>query len=174
MTSVTVRGVPLTVDPKAILSITAVLENRGLADAATSGLKFVLVDSSGAPTKHLTGKFSAAGLLAGTTVTVQGRAKVVAAAPPGVYRVQACADSGKKVDENNENNNCTTAPGTVTVTGPALAPAALAFGELCPTGLRRGPRRAPRDRRDRSLPDVGRTDHRARAPDHAVTPSARP
>jgi subtilase family serine protease len=130
VTSVTVRGAPLTVDPKAILSITAVLENRGLADAATSGLKFVLVDSSGAPTKHLTGKLSAPVLLAGTTVTVQGRAKVVAAAPPGVYRVQACADSGKKVDESDENNNCVTAPGTVTVTGPSFSPAPLALTAL--------------------------------------------
>ena len=90
----------------------------------------MLVDSSGAPTKHLTGKVSAPGLLAGTTMTVQGRAKVVAAAPPGVYRVQACADSGKKVDESDENNNCTTAPGTVTVTGPSLSPAPLALTAL--------------------------------------------
>jgi subtilase family serine protease len=40
------------------------------------------------------------------------------ATPPGLYKLQACADGGKDVTESNEDDNCLTSSGVVKVVGP--------------------------------------------------------
>jgi len=123
---VTVTGAPLSVGPGDALAIKTVVKNKGLAAAATSALKFVLMDTSTAATKNLKGTQAVPGVPQGTKQKLETTVTVYGDTPPGVYTVQACADSEKIIPESAEGNNCTTAPGTITVAGTPLSTADLA------------------------------------------------
>lgn len=119
VTQVTVApALPTTVLPGASLAITATVENRGLVQAKSSTMKFVLIGAGGAE-KNLNGTASTPIVAAGATVVVQKTVTVYSDTAPGPYSVQACADSTKGVPELLESNNCEIADGALTVQGPA-------------------------------------------------------
>lgn len=130
VTQATVTGVPLTIIQGDPVGITAVVRNQGLVSSLGSTLKFVLVDTATAAQKNLKGTAAVAAIPQGAEQTVQASPTVYGDTAPGTYNVQVCADSGKVVTESVEGNNCTAAPGTVTVEGAPLSPAELALTSL--------------------------------------------
>ncbi len=126
----TVAGVPLTVNQGDTVAITSVVRNQGLAGAAGSTLKFVLIDTSTLTEKNLKGTQAVPALGQGGQQTFQTNVIVYGDTAPGTYNVQVCADSGKVVGEISDGNNCTAAPGVVTIEGLPLSAAELAVNAL--------------------------------------------
>jgi subtilase family serine protease len=96
---------------------TFIVKNKGAVPAAPSLVKFYLM--FGTTRQDL--KAAVADVTVGTvgpgltfthTLTLTVRVETV----PGTYLLQVCADSGKTVTENNENDNCKNSVGTVQVT----------------------------------------------------------
>jgi uncharacterized membrane protein len=126
ITSVTVAPVlPTTLAPNAEIAFTVVVKNNGLAQARSSTMKFLLLNTSTGTEKNLNGTTSIPVVNAGASVTVQKTVKVYSDTASGTYTVQACADSAKIVVELSDNNNCGNADGVLTVQGVTISSADL-------------------------------------------------
>jgi hypothetical protein len=119
VTSLTVPSPQASVVRGTTFVVNSTVKNQGAGSAGPSTTKFKLVPSGVASLpKTLGGTQAVPALGAGatqpspTTVTVT----VPLTTLPGVYVVQACADSAKTVAETSDSNNCTTSVGTVKVT----------------------------------------------------------
>lgn len=128
---VQVAGAPLTVLQGDTITVTLNVRNDGLADAAASTLKFVLLPTTaGLPQKNLKGGTAVPAIPKGTKVPISATPLVYEDTAPGTYTVQACIDSKKVVAESLESNNCATALTTITVAGLPLSDADLAVTAL--------------------------------------------
>jgi len=127
---VTVTGDPLTVKQGDPVTMSVVVKNQGLLDAGASTMKFILVPAAGTPTKNMKGEQAVPPVPQGTKVTVGATVNVYDDTVPGVYTVQACVDYDRVVGESSDGNNCTAAPGPITVTGVPLSPADLTVVSL--------------------------------------------
>jgi subtilase family serine protease len=129
----TVVDAPLTLNQGEPLTIKVLVTNAGLQDAPASTLTFRLASTGATPqSKNLKGTLAVPAVLKGTTVKLKATPSVDEETIPGSYIVSACVDSKKVVPESSEGNNCTPAPGILTVTGLPLSPADLAVTAVTP------------------------------------------
>ena len=144
-----VVGAPLTINQGETLpTIKVTVRNAGLLDAAASTMKFRLASTGVTPpiSKNLKGTLAVPAVPGGTIVKLTATPSVDVETIPGSYIVSACVDAEKTpaqplgtVQESSESNNCTPAPGTLTVTGLPLSPADLAVTALTPPPATRLP-----------------------------------
>ncbi len=90
--------------------------NESTVPAIATTVKFYLVSEADGTRKDMKGTLDVPALGPGESFTQARRVWVRAETSPGLYRQQACADSGKVVLERDENDNCRTRPSLVQVT----------------------------------------------------------
>jgi subtilase family serine protease len=88
----------------------------GAVPAGQSTTRYFLVATNASGKIDLKGKPVVPAIDPGNTFTGQDTIQVRPETVVGTYVLKACADSGKVVAEKNENNNCLTSTGTITVT----------------------------------------------------------
>jgi subtilase family serine protease len=116
LTVTAVANPPATAAQGQAILATSTIKNVSTVPAAESTARYYLVAIDGSRKIDLSGKPPIPAIEPGHTFTATHRVKVRAETVPGPYFLQACADSGKVLAEKNENNNCFTAAGTITVT----------------------------------------------------------
>ena len=92
------------------------MKNAGLVPSAAATTKYSLVSTSSAAQADLDGAQSVPGLNPGQTFTDEETVTIQGNTPLGEYRLQACADAGKAVSEDDEADNCLLSAGTILVT----------------------------------------------------------
>jgi subtilase family serine protease len=101
-------------------SVTSTVQNIGDVDAPASSAKFYLRSTTAPhPRKDLRGTLDVPVLAPGQTFTDQLDVTVQTGTASGAYQLQGCADSGKDIVEEDEDN-CTIADGTIQVQAIAL------------------------------------------------------
>jgi subtilase family serine protease len=110
-------GLPKTVVAGTNLAITVVVKNSGLAQAKSSTMKYVIINTASGVEKNLNGTATIPIIEAGQSATVQKTVIVYSDTASGTYNVQACADSTKAITETFESDNCGLADGALTVQG---------------------------------------------------------
>ena len=150
-----VTGPPATAFPGDPFFVTAIVENVGTEAAPASTTSFSLVNTATAARKNLKGGQNVAALAPHTTDGPTVTISLYSDTLPGTYKMQACADGPKTFTEAVENNNCTDAAGTITVSAvPNLVVSSI--GNLPGGATRRrhqadGPGEKPRERPGRRL-----------------------
>jgi subtilase family serine protease len=94
------------------------VQNVGPVQSAASITKYYLVATADGTRKDLKGPQSATvpALDPGQIYNEQETLTVRPETAPGVYALQACADGGKFIAEEDDNNNCSSSTGTIQVT----------------------------------------------------------
>jgi subtilase family serine protease len=108
---------PTSVGQGLSFDVNTTVKNIGLVKAKASEVKFNLVSVADSSRKDLKNKLAVPELNPDAEFSDQFTVVVRPETVPGSYRLEACADSGKIVPEQEENDNCKITTGTVTVTG---------------------------------------------------------
>jgi subtilase family serine protease len=106
---------PAAVRPGQSFKVTNTVKNAGLVPSAAATTKYSLVSTSSVAQADLDGAQAVPGLNAGKPFTEEETVTVRGDTPLGEYRLQACADSGKAVAEDDETDNCLLSVGTILV-----------------------------------------------------------
>jgi len=122
-----VTGVPPQAVLKGKFTVTDTAQNVGGGPAAASSTRYYLSTDAvrNAGDRLLGGLRKVPLILAGASSTGVGKLTVPAAAKVGVYRLLACADDRKVVDETDEANNCVASATTIQIKAPDLTTTAL-------------------------------------------------
>ncbi len=122
----TVTDPPTTGTVGTSFPLTDTVQNVGGDPAPSSYTKFYLSPNGTSLTVYLNTR-SVTALTPGQTDTATTTMTVRAGTAPGTYKVIACADSGpgtaartSQIAETNENNNCRTSAGSITIAAPDL------------------------------------------------------
>jgi subtilase family serine protease len=107
---------PAAAPPGQSFKVKNTVKNTGAVPSATATTKYSLVSTSAAAPTDLDGAQSVPGLTAGQTFTEEETVTIRGNTPLGEYRVQACADAGTAVSEDDEADNCLLSVGTILVT----------------------------------------------------------
>ncbi len=122
---VTAVSGPATASPGARIAVTAAVRNRGRRPARRTSIAYRLsLDKRlDAADPRLVGSRAVKALKPRKRSRGKAALTVPAALAPGVYRLYACADAGRKVKERNERNNCRRAKRALRVAVAAGPPA---------------------------------------------------
>lgn len=114
----TVKAVTAPAEARAggTIAIRVTTRNGGRTKAGATTTKVYLSTDTRVGRDAATAAARVPGLRPGRSSSTTVRLKVPAGTPPRAYRVLACADSGRRVREGNEGNNCRVASRAVTVT----------------------------------------------------------
>lgn len=110
-----VTSPPLTVYPGQSFAVTATVVNQGIDPASSSTTSFYLVGDTKKNLKPIQGQTIEQPLAPNTSIDQVVTLEVYSDTVPGTYTLQACADGPRAISEDNENNNCANAAGTITV-----------------------------------------------------------
>jgi subtilase family serine protease len=139
LVTATVTNPPASAAPGTVFTVTDSVQNPGAVSAAASTTRYYLsLDAvKDASDVLLTGARSLPLLAAGATSSGSVTVTVPAAVALGAYRLLACADDLRVVEEADETNNCLASAATVLIGGPDLVtttvtnpPAAAAQGTV--------------------------------------------
>jgi choice-of-anchor B domain-containing protein len=127
LVEVVVSNPPAFVGPGTAFNVTNTVRNEGTLDAGNSVSRYYLSRDAVKDTtdRRLNGKRAVPALPAGIASSGTVSVTVPATMPVGTYRLFACADDTKIVQEVLEGNNCTAAATTVVVALPDLVETAL-------------------------------------------------
>jgi choice-of-anchor B domain-containing protein len=127
LTEVAVGNPPALVSPGTVFSVTDTVRNAGSLEAGNSATRFYLsLDAvRGGTDRRLGGSRPVPALQGGIESTGTAGVTVPATMPVGTYRLLACADDTKIVQEILEDNNCAAAATTVSVVLPDLVDTAV-------------------------------------------------
>jgi subtilase family serine protease len=106
---------PAAAPPGQSFKVTNTVKNAGLVPSAAATTKYSLVSTSTTAQTDLDGAQAVPALTPGQTFTDEETLTVRGNTPVGEYRVQACADGGKAVSEDDEADNCLLSAGTILV-----------------------------------------------------------
>lgn len=111
----TVSSPPTSASTGDAFAVTSTVQNVGDVDAPASSAKFYLRSTTAPhPRKDLRGRLDVPALAPGETFTDQRDVTVQTGTASGTYELQGCADSGKDIAEEDEDN-CAVADGTIQV-----------------------------------------------------------
>ena len=118
---------PASAAPGKAFAITNTVKNQGATTAAQSTTRFYLSldDAKDAGDTLLTGSRAVATLAAGAQSAGTTTVTIPLTAPPGTYRLLACADDTQVVAEASDANNCRAAAATIVVGRPDLVETAV-------------------------------------------------
>ena len=106
---------PVAAPPGQSFKVTNTVKNAGMVPSAAATTKYSLVSTSGAAQTDLDGAQSVPALNPGQTFTDEETVTVRGTTPLGEYRLQACADAGKAVSEDDEVDNCLLSAATILI-----------------------------------------------------------
>ena len=107
---------PAAAPPGHSFKVTNTVRNAGMVPSPGAATKYSLLSTSNAAPADLDGTQSVPGLTPGQTFTDEETVTIRGNTPVGEYRLQACADAGKAVSEDDEADNCLLSAGTILVT----------------------------------------------------------
>jgi subtilase family serine protease len=107
---------PASVGQGFTFNVVSTVQNVGPVQAKASQVKFNLVSDADGTRKDLGNRLDVPALNPNATFTEEFTVKVRPETVPGSYKVEACADSGKVVPEQDDEDNCKISTGSVTIT----------------------------------------------------------
>jgi subtilase family serine protease len=107
---------PTSAPPGQSFKVTNTVKNLGAVPSAAATTKYSLVSTSSPAQADLDGAQAVPGLNPNQIFTDEETLTIQGNTPLGEYRLQACADAGKAVSEDDEADNCLLSAGTILVT----------------------------------------------------------
>ena len=121
------------------VAVGASIKNKGTKKAPASQTTFYLsTDGSQGTNDTALGTVDVAKIRPGKAKPAAGTFTLPLSLAPGTYRVLACADTGNRVKERKETNNCKAAKGSVTVTAVRVSATAGTGGTVAASGVTAG------------------------------------